>query len=684
MLTIRTIVCVASLLSAAVTATETTTLRNEALAFDFAGADEGFALRRIVNRLGGETSFAERTDAKSCLWVAQFWKNGDAGRLKGLNNLMPCRARRLERNPDGGATFVWEGMDLPDDPGAVTVRMTVRFAADGTSRWTLDVQNQSRDWGLAETHYPILPHVAKDGEADFLCPWKDVGARLHRHHRWGGKNVEFNCTEYPPMMAAWMIGEAGCYVAAHDSEVRVKRIRISPECDFRFITPVENAGIPGKAAEGPRYEVTVAAFRGDWWEAAKLYRRWALTTKWTAKGRIADRTDYPTRVCGIPLWFNVHGDARAVSNNLTVIRREFPGMRLGFHWHLWHLSGEHDVGYPEYFPARPGVRECVAYAHSLGIEPMAHTNGRLWTIPLLGFPYVREYAMADERGAHYVERYGKVPPLAAMCPYTEKWSTTLYDFTGRILGLGFRCTFLDQVGAFGSRPCHARTHGHPAGGGTFYFDGYQKLLERAHRNYAKNGAILTTEGSGEEWMNVVDAYLTVTQRSTYEVPFYHAVYNGYTTWFGSHENAGDDDDSFWANQARELVWGQALGWFPLGSPRLFGNEGGRKREMLRRLAKFRQDNLDCLAYGEMTGEVAFAGDMPRQPVSWKACFTWDRQVEGDVPAAIGYRWRSDKGRPCVILANLTSKEIPVALSLSGGRRELTLAPRELKRVDETL
>ena len=663
------------------------TLGNASLGFDFGEANEGFALRRIVNRLGGETVFAERTDAKSCLWVAQFWKNGDSCTTKGLNNLLPCRTRRLERNPDGGATFVWEGMDLPDDPGAVTVRMTVRFAADGTSRWAIDVQNQSRDWGLAETHYPIIPHVAKDGEADFLCPWSDVGARLYPRHRWGGKTVEFWNMAYPPMMTAWMKGRAGLYVAAHDSDSRIKRISISPESEVRFVTPVENAGVPGKAAEGPRYEVTVAAFKGDWWEASKLYRRWALTTKWTAKGRMIDRADYPKRFCEIPLWFNIHGSPNEVSNVMTRAKALFPNVRSGIHWHHWHHSA-HDINYPEYFPEQPGTKECLVHLKSIGQEAMPYTNGRLWTCTTYGFDYARAWAMQNEHGDIYRERYGKyTPPFSPMCPFTKQWDDTLNRLGGEILGLGFRSLFLDQIGAVGGRICIAPEHGHPVGGGDWYFAGYQKILERLHRTYRAKDAFLTTEGSGEAWMNVIDGYLTVTQRHPDMVPFLHSVYNGYTTWFCSPENHEDDDDSFWAAQAREVMWGQCLGWY---HPLIL--DLPNKVALVRKLVEFRRANVDCLSFGEMTGEVRFVGDVPRQKVKWlgrKEFFYWQipntplsPTIEGELPGVMGYFWKSGAtGRACAIIANLTPVEQPVEFAFGDRTVRLTLAPRELRRVE---
>jgi len=85
---------------------------------------------------------------------------------------------------------------------------------------------------------------------------------------------------------------------------------------------VENAGVPGKAAEGPRYAVTLAAFKGDWWQAARMYREWAVKQKWCAKGRIRERADYPKAMSDIDAWLLANGDPRTISNIVVRGTRE--------------------------------------------------------------------------------------------------------------------------------------------------------------------------------------------------------------------------------------------------------------------------------------------------------------------------------------------------------------------------
>ncbi|NLE54273.1 MAG: hypothetical protein GX617_04975 [Lentisphaerae bacterium] len=661
-------------------------LENKALRIEFATADEGFGIRRILNKGANDTPFGHVSTAGASFWEATFWNTTATGEKLSvkLTNVSPCRGRRLEKKGEAGATFIWDGLDLGDEKAVVTVRATVRFAADDTSKWSLEVQNQSALYALAETRYPVLRQVAESGEADVLLPRPDLGARLLPKRPWGERDAYFGCMGYHPMMTAFFKDRRGLYFAAHDSQARIKQLYMSRENDLSFVTPIENAGLPGKAAEGPRYEVTVAALAGDWWSAAKLYRNWALTAPWTAKGRIVERADYPRRICEIPLWLNIHAYPEEVSETMTKAHACFPNTPVGIHWHLWQHSG-HDVNYPEYFPEQPGVKETLEYCHSLGCEAMPYVNGRLWSVNLLSYQLVKHLAVTNADGEARVERYGTLtPPMSPMCPYTPQWDDVANDFCSRVLDLGAGSIFIDQVGACAGQACYNPQHNHPLGGGTWYYDGYQALLRKIHANYAQKNAFVTTEGSGEQWMNVIDGYLQVTNRTPDDVPFFHAVYSGYTTYFCSPENQDDDFKSFRAAQTRELLWGQALGWY---HPLIL--EQPDKCALLKSLAEFRQAHLDYFAYGSLLGEVSFLDAVPEMPLTWlgrKAFFMWKVKdaplsptVEGHMPAWFGYVWRSAAGdKSMVFLANVGDNTQTLRFAWEDQEYSVTLAAGELR------
>ncbi|MBR4172000.1 MAG: hypothetical protein IKR48_10140 [Kiritimatiellae bacterium] len=640
------------------------TLENDAMRICFADADEGFACTGIVNLAANGARFVSSHPDLPDFWRLQFADITTKGKAVAiLNNHSPVRRRRVET--EGATTvFVWEGMDLPGEPDVVDVRASVMMSpGNGESLWTISVQNRSQKRALYHTIYPILSAVVPDGKGDVLVPHSNLGARLERK-RSGAQKRSFAHMGYHPMVTAFHLGDAGLYVAAHDPESRIKNLELSGDQTVCFSTLVENAGVVGKAADGPKYPVAVAAYRGDWWQAARRYRSWALRQFWTAKGPIATRTDYPKTMAETPLWINIHGYPPTVSNLMTTARSVFPSIRTGLHWHLWQHSG-HDVNYPEYFPEQPGTKETLTFCNGIGQLVMPYINGRLFDSLLQGFAYAEPYACQTENGTPYMERYGNKRPLVPMCPFTKEWSRTVNDLANRISGeLDAKALFIDQIGAAAPRPCFNPTHGHPLGGGTYWAEGYQRMLRQVHDTYAARGACVTTEGTAETWMNVVDGYLVVTLRTGEDVPFYPAVYSGYTTYFCSPQNLTDTDAAFFAMQAREFLWGCELGWYDAS---IVNPKNAVKQRMVNRLCRARMELKEFLAYGTLLDELRVIGEQPELSFLWTG--RWhakDQNVR--LPAVIGALWQSaHDGKRALVAVNLSDQPQRVRIALPDGQ-----------------
>ena len=682
------------------------TLETDALKVTFGSAESGYGIRSIENTLAGGVRFVNPDDRPTGRWsvaefkhcancfgvypesgkgAADFWElelrakaaRGDRKRCVFVDNQSKCRARSCKRIADGIA-FAWQGVALPE--GEMDVFARVRVAADGSTRWTLDASVRSEKYVLFNTRYPMLRHVVKSGEADIVMPRSDLGAKLLRKAPYATRAETFGALAYVPMMTAFIVGDAGLYIGAHDNEVNTKTLVVTGERDVAFSSPAPNGN----------FEVTVRAFKGDWWAAAKIYREWALTAPWCRKGRILDRDDYPRRMCEMPLWFNFHGNAIAASNALAEARQKFPGVATGLHWHRWQAVPWEIGHYPEYFPEDKGVKECLAYCRSIGQEPMLYTLPRLYSKSLLSFHFASPYAVLDEKGDYVVEQYGRKesnpPELVPMCPAVRAWQDCIVDYSKRILDLGGRSIFQDQVAACPAKSCYGANHGHPVGGGNWFYKGLHSICSRVHDIYAAKDALTTAEGSSDAFIDVMDGFLTVTPRTTDDLPFWHAVYGGYATYFGTPENHDDDDDTFWALQTRETLWGQVLGWY-----HTLLMKCPSKVAMVNKLIAFRQANLDCLAYGELLGEVKFAGEVPtvkQEMLGRKSFPDWadpkaklSATTYGNLPGLIGYAYKSGtSGTTALFVANLTSGEQSTTVSWAGNERSLRLGARELRRI----
>lgn len=676
-------------------------LENDLVRLEFRD-DRGFGVTGIVNKVAGNVRFG-CDHAGDDFWRLELARpneftkpaHGRGGEYVTIpvGNRQKAQDCRIETKGGLNVVFCWDGLDVVDpqtgktlESSVIDVRANVELDPDGgESRWTLDVVNRSTRYALVETVYPIVRRLGRPGACDVLEPRSNLGAWLVHNRKTADPKADWTDGKYmgyQPMVTAVMQDGAGVYFAAHDGSGRIKRIDIDAENTPSFHTVVENAGVIGKAVGTPGYPVVIDVFKGNWWQAAKKYRRWALRQVWAKKGPILHRKDYPKAMCETPLWINVHGcSPEMASNILTRAHELYPDFPAGLHWHGWNKWG-HDSHYPEMFPTVPGVKEVMPYLKGIGQVPMIYTNGRLWDAEIESWTNAQKSASLRPNGARWTETYANGRVQGVMCPYVSSWQDTLVALADRVTGeLRAPSLFMDQIGAAGPQYCHDPSHGHPLGGGTYWFDGYRAMLTRIHDMTAARGAMLTTEGTGETWIDLVDGYLTVTRSRGEDVPFYPAVYSGYTTYFGTPQSHLDSPDSFWAMQARQVLWGVVPGWYGYWNFTDTKNPVyGEIRSMVGRLCAFRQKHLGCLAYGELLDDVRFDDEVGEVAVTLNPYWLPKAPtLKFTLPAVMGSVWRDGRNGQIVrLLANLSN----VSQTVRVKGRTVVLAPRGFAALPE--
>jgi hypothetical protein len=151
---------------------------------------------------------------------------------------------------------------------------------------------------------------------------------------------------------------------------------------------------------------------------------------------------------------------------------------------------------------------------------------------------------------------------------------------------------MDQ--ACSSLACYDPAHGHPAGGGTYWMNGFRLLAEDIRRRCAaqpgepaRTPVVLAGEGCGEAWLPYLDLMLSLqVSRERYAaqdgwetIPFFQAVYHPFAVTYGNYSSLTmppyDDlwppasapkeplklldrkfSRQFLLEQARAFVWGQ--------------------------------------------------------------------------------------------------------------------------------
>ena len=439
---------------------------------------------------------------------------------------------------------------------------------------------------------------------------------------------------YGPVASESYIGSGdddvfGVYVAAHDPKASSKGFgcqvsSTGTHANFEIQAIVPNAGEGGINYE-PNWPIVISVFENDWWDAAQIYRRWALkSADWTKQGSMAERMDQiPSWAFDLTTWINTHwqqndifnitgGDPEVVYNRVKAISERF-GLgknQLGLHWYEWdtlgYVKGSNysncsseitcgfDTHYPEYFPVRSKFQEKLKDIQALGVRVAPYINGRIFdqdTKSWVAKGGEAKHAAAKSTPAIlnssskslllYNESYGSKAVFAVMCPHTKYWQNTIADVVDRIVN-NYKTdgVYIDQIAAAGPRPCWDKSHGHPVGGGHHWVDGYKQMLDAVRAKAGPNKIILT-ESNAEPFLAGINMFLTLVGFAGGDLPYvprkagsgkmivpaFQSVYGGYVFFVGAMFYRSDflpDPDVFAAKVANQLMFGAQLGWFSLG------------------------------------------------------------------------------------------------------------------------
>lgn len=641
------------------------TLENDSLSIVFGGADQGFAVERIVNREVGAAEFV-KAGGKADLWKLDFACRGADGQFEHLviDNREPSGERSVETKGDT-TYFRFKGLDLGGEKGVVDVAAYVKLAEGrGASEWRLAVRNRSAKWALFETSYPILNSVAEAGAADWFLPRSNLGGSWQKAYVQEPSKQDYVCNSpgWRPPVTSIHRGEAGLLYGAFDAGMRMKRLVISKDRDVYFRTVVENAGLVGEAAEGPKFAVTIAALKGDWWATAKYYRDWAMQQDWVKRGPVKNRADFPKSLVDTDLLFRMNEpDELGMSNTVIRLKKVFPDQKLTVHWYCW-TAVPYCTCFPEFFPCKDKVKSVVRFAKKQGVRLIPYVDPRLWDTELVSWEYAKHDACLKADGKYDIENYWPNHPLAVMCPTTPIFEHAAVKMTEDAIrtntvacgvGCGFDGVYHDQAACSRGIECWAKNHDHPKGGGTWWADGYRKAFRRIHDYAAKEGAMVLSEGTGDMIQDSVDGYLKASGVREDEVPFYPAVYAGYAFYFGNYESLMDKIEMFRAYQMRDFTCGVILGW--LDRWNVSFDQFKPQQDVLRMCARVRRQAEDFMIYGTLEDTVRFIGEVPSYTGIMETI--WHKyDYHYTLPQVTGNVWKTiDGGATGVVLANASGR-----------------------------
>ncbi|MBQ6470665.1 MAG: hypothetical protein IJJ33_01655 [Victivallales bacterium] len=568
--------------------------------------------------------------------------------------------------------------------------------------WNLEVDNHSGT-PLKEVRFPLLDGLASSAKGSELTDY--VAVPLYNGARYASPRKKLvtgqEMSNYPMsggltfQMLFYGDGQGGgLYFAAHDPGSFHKTFDCRPSGDDTFrMTGIHYAesdptrimwdfrrphddGTPIGKWRLP-YPVVVGAVQGDWYDACKLYRAWTLgNDRWRPFSRRKDVSErFRSEIMLIradwgrpahPIRAMVDGrpnqspefvaDCRRAMDEAVRRHLELQDAletKVATHFYMWYKAGEHDLLYPDYFPALPGVKEGFARIRAAGGAVMPYVQALLFDSAAPQFEQARPYfklgldGQIVNPGKQGLGLLRKSGGWGGMCFATEWWQDFL---TGvyRTLKEEYSCDscYLDLLYSSQSF-CFDHRHGHTIPGGNFFGQGALALTKKVKGLYPPGEAFLMGENLGESYIGVVDAQLVMLpENDPHTLPMFTSVYSDRVSLVGVYDTV----DS-------------AL-CFELAAGRMFylHNDAlklhGINMPLLKRLVHARRAALDYLHDGEQLRSP----DMSRCATvrtKWRVPLK-GKDVEYEVPAVFASAWRSPRGGLAFVFANHTSGEQNVA------------------------
>ena len=512
-------------------------LRNEQVIYLWDKTGNGAGLLRMRDLRSGRQLLA--TDQTK----ATFWKidakNTDAEALSIQSAGLPCEANFDATDGEAILTFAWQ---RPDMRVQVQARLQTgeRLAR---SRMTVAIEGQTV--GLQTVTFPVITGIkplTKQGKEDRILVSQARGTDIPSPLV-SGEPARY---AYPISMNLQMgalLGDGmGLYFGEEDGQANEKYLSWTPDeargtLTYAMAHPVLGWGgdelvtvysSPGDVVMGP--------FEGDWFDAARIYRRWAITAPWCAKGLIHQREDYPQWLARLPYWSDgALRDKQYI--DIEYAKHDFFGMPESLvHDYYYTFGFRHHDRNPEYLPPRIGTvkyKQLVKDLKDRGIRVIPYFIGWLWNMTTESYRVEEGHksAMLGKSGDILWTWAGGDDPQAAMCPATQQWRDKVTSVSKEYIGkYGHSGVYYDYFTVH-QADCFDKSHGHPIGGGNYWTKSVHELYEQVRRECRKIDPqlMLCAENAGEWCIDVLDTVYEAGPDS--DTPIYLAVYHGYSQIF---------------------------------------------------------------------------------------------------------------------------------------------------------
>ena len=429
------------------------------------------------------------------------------------------------------------------------------------------------------------------------------------------------------------------------------------------------------------YEIRTAIMKGDWYDAARRYRQWAITRKWCANGPTSTNKRIPEwyKKTSIAMKWSTSKPNRKIKGNTENTRwimKTFGKPVMGI-WYQYHgnkksvdTAGVSKGWFGCVWNARlddkpfPGVGNAVKTMRGENCRLIAYLNSRIYDQSLdpkhPGTIEVLPHTVKLPDGS--VQLYSKV--MFEVCRYDSWWhERQLRICQQAIKELGFSGMYMDSFGR-GQHFCYAKNHGHAPGGSTVSIQGMRKMGRTIKTNLKKidPDVILSSEASIEQFVDIIDAKLLHYNIFTDCCPLWQTIYHDYQITYGRNFfPVGKENATSGLVKLSSVfhVGAQIARFRPdtsnISFMRVWNSPNGQLIEaFLKDMLTIRSEFLSFFNSGEMLRPPRLSGV---EEIDAKT-----RKFQLKVPEVYASAWRSADGAVGVFMTNITNKSIETNVS----------------------
>lgn len=603
--------------------------------------------------------------------------------------ISPAAVAPAVRQEEGRLIFEWKGLDLREEKAALDV--WVSFSANANDQFVRVRAGFTNRSAKYTTFYFVAPRLAGLSPADkhfgddFLASPVDFGRLIRNPVANGllGKPVRFqpNRSGHSMQFDAYYQGGHGLYLGVFDGGLNIIRYSMtaSPAKGLSWAPahlPNNMKSVPQKW-ETP-YDTVLTTFSGDWFDACRIYREWALKQDWAREGPLITRASTPDWFKNIDEWMLL--PVSKASEFYGDELKDLNQFKMGLFVTSWGANGYFHKGTPDRFPLRALDREFIEKANKAGIPMMGYIQDICWDIESPSF--------AKEDGWKHSVRnfYGQKmiwdfsanktqPSKDIIVEPGDVWTNTLGSSIEEMARLGFKAAYLDSGNHGGTYLNFNPEYSADSGGGSFYTEGHRKQLrsmkERVRR--IQPDFCFTAESFWEGNMAELDAYLVcnttnnfLDEKNVTAIPMVSAVYHDYSIFYSAWANQWDLEQAnatgYLTKFGQAFVWGIKAGWNQPAYLVKFKNHELALSSSLKRYEAY-SASKKFLLYGKMLREPKLVTESPDIKFNWYISWRENFYKIATHPVLVS-AWEAPDGTLGLVLYNVSTSEQTVSVDLS--------------------